>query len=215
MNQLYPLSRYRELHSGDLVVLTKNISNNSVTYSPMTRGRIVEANNCVEARIWIRENMKTVQSVHLNSEYSKKNGRFEGLVLNISGDSFAINFNYRDHSEIIISEEKALKLPLFEIIEEKRKPSGWISNGVQGYEYLLCQVIDYMEDTFADWVKKNTVTVPITDEEKENGDYPSDWDTRFEGKSESEFIAMQDKLDLEFAKITGFYHHFLGGTIED
>lgn len=207
--------KHRQLENGSNVRLIKEITNNDIKLSPMTRGRIVYARNQVEADVWINDSY--FNSLNFDTSYHK-NGRFTGIVLNLEGNSFAVGFNYDKHSEIIISEEKSLNIPLFDGWEEKKVPSkSWKrvdGEMVQQNEYLLTDVIDYLDDAFSDWVDKECEKRHVSDEEKESGDIPEEFDWVFTDEAQDKFSEMQYKLELEFAKNSGFYYHFLGGTIE-
>lgn len=211
-------SKYRELKSGQYVRLTKPIENGNIKLNSLSRGKIVHAQNQVEADIWFFEDYDYYRLLGLDKSFYK-NGRFEGIVLNVKGDSFALNFDYDEHDSIIISEEKALCIPFFNGWEDKKIPSNLYKNVngemVRQYNYLLIDVIDYIDDAFSEWVDKNCETRKISDEEKENGYYPEDWEIVFTRESQDKFSKMQDELELKFAQQTGFYYHFLGGTYEN
>lgn len=207
--------KYRQLENGQNVRLIKEITNNEIKLSSMTRGKIVHTSNQVEADVWIYDSQ--LGSLNLDTSYHK-NGKCTGVVLNLKGDSFAISFNYDEHSAIVISEEKALKITFFEGWENKKIPSNsWkrIDGGmVQQYQYLLTDVINYIDDAFSDWVERECDRRKVTDDEKENDDIPEEFDWIFTDHAQEKFSKMQDELELEFAKNTGFYYRFLGGTIE-
>jgi hypothetical protein len=185
----------------------------------MSEGRIVSVQNQVEARIWFFNSNDYKNAIDLDDSYHNKNGRFEGVVLNIQGNHFAVKYNYEDSSEVLIREKNALTIPFFESLKEKRIPSSLHTriNGkmVQQFNYRLEDIITHIDDAFADWVESKIEKVRVTDEEKENGDYPEEWDWRFTSESADKFVKMQELLELKFAQSTGFYYHFMGGTIED
>lgn len=210
--------RHRQLKNGQYVRLIKPVTNNDITFNVMERGKIIHKQNNVEADIWMFDEYGYKDKLNLHTDYHK-NGRFTGVVLNIKADSFAVKFNYGEHDSIIISEEKALQIPFFDGWEDKKIPSNMYKNingeMVRQYEYLLIDVIEYIEDAFTEWVRENLETREVTNDEKESGEIPEEFDWVFTDKSQDKFTEMQDDLELKFAQLSGFYHHFLGGTIED
>lgn len=211
-------SKYRQLKNGQFIRLIKPIENNGIKLEPLTVGKIVNHPNQVEANVWFYYKEKYGDKLGLDTSYSK-NGRFEGIVLHLTSDSFAIHYKYNEHSNVLISQEKALKIPFFKDCADKLLESNSFKNVngemIRQYDYLLSDVLDIVEDSFAEWVKNECETRIITDEEKENGDYDEELTWCFTNEAQDKFISMQDTLELEFAKQSGFYNHFMGGTIED
>jgi len=207
------LSRHRQLESGSYVRLTKEVTNNTIKLKPLDEGKIVYAKNQVEADIWFYNERGSDNAIGLDTSFNM-NGRFEGIVLNVKGNSFSVKFDFEKHVSIVIEEEDALQIPFFQKWDDKRIAMNYWKNEIQQFEYYLNDIIEYIEDAFENWIDKELETRQVTEQEKENGDYPEEFDYVFTNESQTKLNDKQQELELKFAQITGFYYHFLGGTTE-
>lgn len=211
-------SKYRQVETGNYIVLTTEIKNNNVKLPITTEGKIIYSKNQIEADIWFYDTHSYLEDIPLEKNFYR-DGSFEGIVLKVKADKFAIKFNHRDHGEILVMEDKLFNIPFFSTIEHMRKPSNTYKRNNKDemerqYHYQVIDLIEYLDEAFQLWVEENTETLRVTEEEKENGDYPEEYDWVFDSESQNKFRTKQKELELEFAKATGLYNHFLGGTIE-
>ncbi|MEK4824521.1 hypothetical protein NSS71_08180 [Niallia sp. FSL W8-0951] len=211
-------NKYRQLEDGKYIVLTNEIINSDVVLPVMTPGKIVHTKNQVEADVWFHSFNGYEDKIDLESGFHK-NGSFRGIVLNVNANQFAIRFDYLEHGQIVIWEEKLSSVPFFSPIGHMRKPSNSYRRNKDGemerqFHYIVRDLIDYLEDAFTTWIEDNLETREVLEWEKENGDYPEEYDWVFTNESQIKFTKMQDELNLEFAKATGLYYYFMGGTIE-
>lgn len=229
-------ANYRDMEVGERIVMVEPVKNGLIELNPMDEGKIIYLQNQVEATVWFRHighysSESIVQALEVDTNIHK-NGRMDGITVQLKRSSFAVKYNpysEKQHSkyahliqpsfdEVTVNEQKALNIPFFVINENYRQPSCLQMKNANGdfettYQYELGQVVNIVNDGFTGWVEQNTETRPITEDEKENGNYPDHWETCLTEESSNKVDFKKRELELAFAKATGVFYEFTGGLI--
>lgn len=215
----------KEMEVGDRVILISDIENGLIKLKPFDEGSIIYLQNQVKATIWFRNighyaTEPITKALQLDTSFYK-NGKLDGVTVELKRESFAIKHRYNsDFEGIVINEDKALTIPFFAKNEEYRMPSSMHRNVGEGvfeivHQYYLNNIIDIVADGFEDWVNKTLKMRKIKKREKENGDFPEHWDTCLTDESNNLFYQKKYELELAFSKATGIYYEFTGGLLFD
>lgn len=214
----------KKMELGDRIVLLQEIQNGLIELKPFATGQIIHLQNQIEATVWIigfgqYSNEAIVKALELDTSFYK-NGKLDGITVRLKRNSFAIKHSYynEEFRKILVDEGKALTIPFVAKDEIHRKPSNMSRNVGSGvfetiYQYDLERLIDVVSDAFQDWTEKNTKTRKIRKSEKENGDFPYDWDRCLTDESSNKFYEKKHEIELAFAKATGIFCEFNGGLI--
>ncbi|MGH0641393.1 hypothetical protein BKK42_07390 [Bacillus cereus] len=216
-------SKRKEMEIGDRVVLINEIKNGVIEIPPLEEGRIIDLRNQVEANVWFYgighfRTEPISEALQLDTSFHK-NGKLQGIVLELKRESFAIKHQYNEKFERhTVNEDKALTIPFFEKHDDYRFPSNTQKNVGGGkfetiYQYYLNYIIDAVEDGFEEWVNSALKTREIEEHEKESGEYPEEWERCLTDESNDLFFKKQRELELAFAKATGVYYNFQGGLV--
>ena len=214
-----------ELEEGQRIRLIQEVKNGLFVFEPQNEGKIVGLRNQVKASVWMKR-VPFVYSTDVTVDLLKldkgsyENGYFEGIVLDLKKEFFAVCYEHtHDFQTITIEESKALTLPCFKPMEEELYLSRFSRQNKEGkmevvHYYLLKDIIANIEDQFENWVTTHITFREITKEEKENGDYPSDCDTCISQESFQLYLKKKNEIELAFAKTTGVYASFKGGMFD-
>lgn len=209
-------SKYLRIKSGDRIKLLESINDGFINLSILSEGKIVYHRNQVDADIWFYNMGLHYWDNPIRKKLEVSNQKLRGLVLNVEKKNFAVNYRYQDHKKIQIDSRKAEAIPFFKESDLlKQIPSNWYINNERGTEYLVDEVINVINDEFTEWVNKNLKTRKVYKYEKENGDFPEDWDSVLTDGSSKIYYEKRKELELRFAQATGLYYEFLGGLIFD
>ncbi|PKR82423.1 hypothetical protein [Heyndrickxia camelliae] len=216
-------SKLAEIIDGSYIVVLEKVNNGLINLNEFDTGKIIHHQNQVEATIWFRhfgqyatDNIS--KALGTGTSYGKKGG-LDGLAIKLKRESFAIKYNYRhEHNTVTVNEERAITIPFFEVDQKLRQSSNFSKRNKFGefepmHLYYLEDIVDCIESEFAGWVEENLKTREISDEEKENGDFPQEWDTCLTDESNELFAEKKSQLELAFAKATGVFYEFNGGLI--
>lgn len=207
--------KYLRIKNGDYIRLLKPIKDGLIDLPVLSSGEVVYSRNQVEANIWFHsmDLQYWKHPIRIGLEVEKVELR--GLVLEVKAKDFAVVYNYKEHKNIHIDSRKAIDLPFFSFNERLTKiPALWYINNERGTQYLLDEVIDLIEEEFSDWVIDNTKTRKIYKYERENGDYPEEFDRVLNDKSVKIYREKREEIELKFAQVTGLYYEFKGGLID-
>jgi hypothetical protein len=213
----------KRMEVGDRIILLEEMNNGLITIKQFAFGQIIYLQNQIEATIWFRgfgqfHSESITNALDLDTSFYK-NGKMDGITVSLKRDSFAIKHNYTNEEfrKMVVEEDKALTIPFVAMDEVHRKPSN-MSRNVNGvfetvYQYDLERLIDVVSDSFQDWTEKNTKTRKIRKSEKENGDFPEDWDRCLTDESNNKFYNKKQEIELAFARATGVFYEFTGGLM--
>lgn len=216
----------KHMEVGDRIVLLEPIENGLIKLKQFDEGRIIHLQNQVQATVWFRgighyANDDITKVLQLDTSFYK-NGKLDGITVQLKRRSFAIKHQYFNtyFENLVVDEDKALTIPFFEKDEQHRQPSNMSRNVGNGqfekvYQYDLNRIIDVVNDGFEEWVKNNTKTRKIRKSEKENGDFPYDWDRCLTDESSAKFYKKKEEVEIAFAKAIGIFYEFNGGLLFD
>lgn len=219
--------RYRSTHKDmaidDRVVVIEEVDNGLLKLKPFDEGKIIDLNGQVSACVWFRgigtyyeEPVSKALKLDIGLH---KNGRLQGVVMELKRSSFALKHRFGGEFDAIwVDEDKALTIPFFEINEREREYSNRSVNVGGGvferiFHYPLKYVIGAVEEAFTEWVKETLQTRKVTEQEKEDGNFPDHWDNCLTEESNQAFYKKQKEVELAFAKATGVYYTFDGGLV--
>ena len=221
LNRNLSLGR-RDMDVDDRIVILDEIKNGLIHVRPFDEGNIVHLQNQWKAIIWFRHFGAYAQdaigkALEIESGFNQ-GGAFAGLALEIERKNFAIKHKPFDSKfdQITVTEDEAMTIPYFRVNENMRIETSRMKNVGGGqferiYCYGLNDVIHMVGDGFAEWVEENLSTRKIKKWEKENGDYPEEWDTCLTDESNERFDEERYKTQLAFARATGVFYSFTGG----
>ncbi|AJI09013.1 MULTISPECIES: hypothetical protein [Bacillus cereus group] len=219
LDTLKPYSyKRRTLSNGELIYTLSEVKNGLIHIEPLSVGKIVYHSNQVEANVWIF-NKGTYANEPINQalqidNFMCKNGKFEGVVLNLDGRDFAIKYRAKEHNDITVKEEQALSLPLFTEWKEKRVPACTFKGNERESYYLLETVIDLLETNFKRWIdNQKFVLHDLSEQELEDSNYGEGVTQIFSDKDQELIVQKKQDVELAFAKSTGIYYEFTGGLV--
>ncbi|QSF43361.1 hypothetical protein [Paenibacillus tianjinensis] len=207
--------KHLTIGEGDRIRLLTPLEDGVIRAPLLTHGRIVSNQNQVEANVWLNGLDTRYWNHPIRQALQVDRLKLEGIVVNITKNNFAVVYRHKDHSNIQISSEKTGLIPFFSEsnIHIEKVPSGWYMNGKQGFNYRVKDIIDLIEDRFCEWVQENCKSRKIRKWEKQNGDFPEDWDTCLTDESAKLYDEKRKELEMGFAENTGLFHEFYGGLI--
>ncbi|QDH49726.1 hypothetical protein BEYONPHE_39 [Bacillus phage Beyonphe] len=205
-----------EFEIGQRVVTTKKIVNGLIEIEPLTEGVIVYHPNQVKATVWFRSlNGKTNKAIRnaLQTDTSfYKNGALDGLSLEIKRDTLAHKLGFGSDMYYMAVDKRALvDLPLFNGEGLPEIDTRWY-NGSEKYKAnIVRDIIEVIDDNFANWISDNLEDRVLTVEEQESDEYPEGWTFVYTEESMDKFYKKKEEIELAFSKATGVYKEFLGG----
>jgi hypothetical protein len=212
---------HRDFDIGDWIVLNESVTNGVIELKEFQGGKIVYSQNKVEASVWFHVgtnfNEPINRALDIDGKFGKS-GFFDGVVLKIKSNNFAVKHDYQKHGQITIDETKALAIPFFTYDEENRLPTrSWRNVGggemVQNYVYKLERIVDVVDDAFHDWVNVNCKFRKIRKAEREDDFFPEGCTHTLTDESLVLYDKKRKELEMTFMKVTGVYKEFLGGLI--
>ncbi|WP_176543199.1 hypothetical protein [Bacillus thuringiensis] len=219
--------RYRGTHKdmaiNDRVVVIEEVDNGLLKLEPFEEGKIIDLRGQVSAGVWFRgigiyHDEPVTKALDLDIGLHK-NGRLHGVVMELKRSSFAIRHRFGGEFDgLWIDEDKALTVPFFEKNEHEREFSNRSVNVGGGvferiYHYPLPYIIGAVEEAFAEWVKQNLEMQKVTEQDREDRNLPSEWETCLTEKANDMFYEKSKEIELAFAKATGVYYRFDGGLV--
>ncbi|QVW28838.1 hypothetical protein [Bacillus phage SWEP1] len=201
---------------GQRVVTTQKIVNGVIEIEPLTEGVIVYCQNQVKATVWFRSlNGKTNKAIRNALQIDTsfyKNGALDGLSLEIKRDSLAHKLGWGSDMYYIAVDKRALvDLPLFNGEGLPEIDTRWYNGNEKYKANVVRDIITVIDDNFCDWVSDELELRPITEEEREDENYPDDWTFVYTDESMDKYYEKKDEIELAFAKATGLYIEFTGG----
>jgi len=214
-----------QLKEGQDVRLIEPVENGPFVFKPLYIGKIVALSNQTKASIWIKRrpsvyDEKLMESLNVDKS-SAVDGQFEGGVFDISAKNFAVQYERTEEFDTLtIDERKTLNIPYFKEDKEKLYPSRLSMRNDKGEMepvgyYLLIDLIERVDEAFEEWVSAHCTFHEVTEEEKENGDYPSHMSLFLDKESFDRYYSERYDLELAFARATGVAVTFLGGLSGD
>lgn len=200
-------SRYREFKEGLCTVTLNEIVNGDIIIPKGTNGKIIHAQNQVEADIWFYDDWKYKKCLKVDTDFFKPT-QFRGVVLTVKAKDFAIMYNYDKHSDIKFDADRLAGIPYLNLSEVKSYEGQFYRNNKKVEEYMLEDVIQNIEDGFSEFVNK-LESRPSTEDDN------SDLDYVFTDKALEEFTIEQGCILDKFMECTGMWYNFLGGAIEE
>lgn len=205
-----------EFEVGQRVVTTQKIVNGVIEIEPLKEGVIVHCGNQVKATVWFRSlNCKTNKAIREalktdNSFY--KNGALDGLSLEIKRDALAHKLGWGSDMYYIAVDKRALvDLPLFNGEGIPEIDTRWYNGNEKYKANVVRDIITVIDDNFCDWVSDELELRPITEDEREDENYPDDWTFVYTDESMDKYYEKKDEIELAFAKATGLSIEFTGG----
>ena len=193
-------SKFRQIKEGRYIRLNDEIKINELTLRKGLNGKIVHS--------WFYDDWEYRAAIILKTE-RYINGGFEGVVLNVKAQSFALIFDDTYDDGIMIDEEKLENIPFLELDKIRSHESRWYRNGEKGREYNICDVIENIEENFTDYVSElENYPNPDADEYDE-----LQW--LFTADSLKDFETKQNEIQDKFVEATGIFYKFMGGAIEE
>ncbi|RXZ78048.1 hypothetical protein EBB07_28750 [Paenibacillaceae bacterium] len=206
--------KYLQIKNGDRIVLNSELNDGVINLKKLSEGKIVYHQNQVEADIWFY-NMKTrYWDNPIRQVLAVKDLRLEGLVFNLKKEYFSVLYQWREHTEIQIDSREVMKIPFFKENDSIEKiPSSWYENNERVINYKLSDIIEIINDEFSQWVSENLKTRKVYKYEKENGEYPEDWDRVYTEGSMKTYWEKRNEIEEAFRKVTKLHNEFLGGVL--
>mgnify|MGYP001407038102 FL=1 len=193
-------SKFRQIKEGRYIRLNDEIKINELTLRKGLNGKIVHS--------WFYDDWEYRAAIILKTE-RYINGGFEGVVLNVKAQSFALIFDDTYDDGIMIDEEKLENIPFLELDKIRSHESRWYRNGEKGREYNICDVIENIEENFTDYVSElENYPNPDADEYDE-----LQWLITTDALKD--FEAKQNEIQDKFVEATGIFYKFMGGAIEE
>lgn len=202
----------------------KNITllkNGVVSIEALSGAKVVAKRNEVEASLWFSDVGRYYQQPVSRALDLKKNahqnGAFQGVVLSVKREHFAVCYKpLDDFDDVTVEANQLHEIPFFTHNEGLTYPSQMSRRNEVGEMepvryYVLRDIIAIIDDNFAEWVEKHISYRPLTKEEIESEEYPSDWEKMMTEESLELFYDTQHELHLKFAELTGVFKEFTGG----
>lgn len=208
----------------DRIVMIEEVKNGHIQLDLLDKGHIVSLQNQIEATALFymssTKHHEMKKALQVQSNYGT-NGKLRGFAVELNRKSFAIHYEGNDtFDNISVEVKEAESIPFFSDIQVPSYPSRWSLRNEEGeMENMRCirlyDLKEALEDAFGDWVKNHTTSREITEEEKEDGEFPDGWDFCLTDTSLNDYYKEKHKLELAFAKATGIYVAFEGGIMSE
>lgn len=205
------ITRY-EMKFGDIIVparTTCRITNKPNTFTVDASGVQI---NVVVDNYDINIDNKENENKVIKYRYNVNNASLSGILIRTNTQSV-----YMDAGDKMYWDYGLYDWQLEKIFGKDNVPEGILKGkyAYYGKDARLQDVVEYLEEEFAEWVQENCEFIILTEEDIENGfgfDDAEEGDTTLSQKGIEQF----DKKLLEYQnrlEITGFTYDFRGGLI--
>lgn len=210
-----------QVKEGQWVKNLAPLKNGVISLDALSSAKVVAKHNEVEASLWFTDVGRYYQDPVSRALDVKKsahqNGALEGVVLSVKREKFAVCYKpFDSFDDVTVEANRLQEIPFFKHNESLAYPSQTsrrndVGEMEQVRYYVLRDIITIIDENFAEWVEKHVSYRPITEEEIENEEYPSDWENVMTEESIELFYETQHELHLKFAERTGVFKEFTGG----